>query len=56
MSPISQKEESQMYRKLVKILVENFTKEELETIYTQSSESMAVVAQAIMFNKFMGKK
>jgi uncharacterized protein (DUF927 family) len=52
--------EKDTYRRLVKLLTENFTKEELETIYVDSAETGAAVAQAIMakklLNQFGGKQ
>ncbi len=43
--------EKVMYRKLVRVLVDTFSRDELETLYVESAETTAAVAQAIMLKK-----
>ncbi len=47
--------QKETYRKLVKTLTETFTQDELETLYVQSAETGAAIAQAIMSKKLMDK-
>jgi hypothetical protein len=47
--------EKDTYRKLVKLLTENFTKEELEILYIASAETGAAIAQAIMSRRLADK-